>query len=129
LKFIQWGHRTPLMQLKEWQEVASDFSIVRPWANSQNARGTRVMLNGFLACTTSLLQKPPQAAALGVYILRALLQHFSLHPTTQLHLNQHSTNNQLFNNHINMSAPNVDKPNEGIIGQISNSVQNAANYV
>ena len=28
-----------------------------------------------------------------------------------------------------MSAPNVDKPNEGIIGQISNSVTNAANYV
>ncbi|PNS21898.1 hypothetical protein CAC42_496 [Sphaceloma murrayae] len=28
-----------------------------------------------------------------------------------------------------MSAPNVDKPNEGIVGQISNSVSNAANYV
>jgi Glucose-repressible protein Grg1 len=28
-----------------------------------------------------------------------------------------------------MSAPNLDKPNEGIIGQISNSVSNAANYV
>jgi hypothetical protein len=28
-----------------------------------------------------------------------------------------------------MSAPNVDKPNEGIVGQISNSVKNAANYV
>ncbi|CAI6333012.1 unnamed protein product [Periconia digitata] len=28
-----------------------------------------------------------------------------------------------------MSAPNVDKPNEGLVGQISNSVTNAANYV
>ena len=28
-----------------------------------------------------------------------------------------------------MSAPNVDKPNEGIVGQIANSVGNAANYV
>jgi len=28
-----------------------------------------------------------------------------------------------------MSAPNVDKPNEGIIGQVTNSVKNAANYV
>ncbi|KAF2437149.1 hypothetical protein EJ08DRAFT_644669 [Tothia fuscella] len=28
-----------------------------------------------------------------------------------------------------MSAPNADKPNEGIVGQISNSVKNAANYV
>lgn len=28
-----------------------------------------------------------------------------------------------------MSAPNVNKPNEGIIGQIGNSVANAANYV
>ncbi|KAK6349286.1 Ras- protein rsr1 [Orbilia blumenaviensis] len=28
-----------------------------------------------------------------------------------------------------MSAPNVDKPNEGILGQISNSVKNAGNYV
>lgn len=28
-----------------------------------------------------------------------------------------------------MSAPNVDKPNEGIIGQAANSVKNAANYV
>ncbi|KAE9983558.1 hypothetical protein BLS_004140 [Venturia inaequalis] len=28
-----------------------------------------------------------------------------------------------------MSAPNVDKPNEGIVGQISNSLGNAANYV
>ena len=28
-----------------------------------------------------------------------------------------------------MSAPNVDKPGEGIIGQISNSLGNAANYV
>ena len=28
-----------------------------------------------------------------------------------------------------MSAPNADKPNEGIIGQVANSVQNAANYV
>ena len=27
------------------------------------------------------------------------------------------------------NAPNVDKPNEGIIGQISNSIGNAANYV
>ncbi|KAI4750115.1 hypothetical protein E4T52_17042 [Aureobasidium sp. EXF-3400] len=28
-----------------------------------------------------------------------------------------------------MSAPNVDKPNEGIVGQITNSIANAANYV
>lgn len=28
-----------------------------------------------------------------------------------------------------MSAPNVDKPNEGIIGQIANSATNAVNYV
>ncbi|KAL1582107.1 hypothetical protein WHR41_09219 [Cladosporium halotolerans] len=28
-----------------------------------------------------------------------------------------------------MSAPNVNKPNEGIIGQAANSVKNAANYV
>jgi hypothetical protein len=28
-----------------------------------------------------------------------------------------------------MSAPNVDKPNEGIVGQIGNSINNAANYV
>jgi hypothetical protein len=28
-----------------------------------------------------------------------------------------------------MSAPNVDKPNEGIVGQVTNSVSNAANYV
>lgn len=28
-----------------------------------------------------------------------------------------------------MSAPNVDKPNEGIVGQVANSVKNAANYV
>jgi hypothetical protein len=28
-----------------------------------------------------------------------------------------------------MSAPNLDKPNEGIVGQITNSAKNAANYV
>jgi len=28
-----------------------------------------------------------------------------------------------------MSAPNVNKPNEGIVGQVTNSVKNAANYV
>ncbi|KAF3092844.1 Ras-related protein rsr1 [Orbilia oligospora] len=28
-----------------------------------------------------------------------------------------------------MSAPNVDKPNEGIVGQIGNSIKNAGNYV
>ena len=28
-----------------------------------------------------------------------------------------------------MSAPNVDQPNEGIIGQAANTVKNAANYV
>ena len=28
-----------------------------------------------------------------------------------------------------MSAPNVNKPNEGIIGQVTNSLSNAANYV
>jgi len=30
---------------------------------------------------------------------------------------------------IIMSAPSADAPNEGIVGQISNSVQNAAQYV
>lgn len=28
-----------------------------------------------------------------------------------------------------MSAPNVDKPNEGIVGQVANSLNNAATYV
>ena len=28
-----------------------------------------------------------------------------------------------------MSAPNADKPGEGIVGQTVNSVKNAANYV
>ena len=28
-----------------------------------------------------------------------------------------------------MSAPNIDKPNEGIVGQAVNSAKNAANYV
>jgi hypothetical protein len=28
-----------------------------------------------------------------------------------------------------MSAPNMDKPNEGILGQVKNTVTNAANYV
>lgn len=28
-----------------------------------------------------------------------------------------------------MPAPNVDQPNEGIVGQISNTIANAANYV
>ena len=28
-----------------------------------------------------------------------------------------------------MSAPNVDKPSEGIVGQVTNSLSNAANYV
>ncbi|EPS42146.1 hypothetical protein H072_3888 [Dactylellina haptotyla CBS 200.50] len=28
-----------------------------------------------------------------------------------------------------MSAPNVNKPNEGIVGQAMNSIGNAANYV
>ncbi|EMF16005.1 uncharacterized protein SEPMUDRAFT_124141 [Sphaerulina musiva SO2202] len=28
-----------------------------------------------------------------------------------------------------MSAPNANAPNEGIVGQIANSVSNAANYV
>ena len=28
-----------------------------------------------------------------------------------------------------MSAPNADKPNEGIVGQIANSASNAVNYV
>merc|ERR1712137_1317615 len=30
---------------------------------------------------------------------------------------------------INMSAPNANAPNEGIVGQVTNSVANAANYV
>lgn len=45
--------------------------------------------------------------------------------TTTNHLTTNLTNQQ----QIKMSAPNVDKPNEGIVGQISNSVTNAANYV
>jgi len=28
-----------------------------------------------------------------------------------------------------MSAPNVNKPNEGLVGQLANSAQNAVNYV
>ncbi|KAM0721532.1 hypothetical protein Q7P37_002457 [Cladosporium fusiforme] len=28
-----------------------------------------------------------------------------------------------------MSAPNVNAPNEGLVGQVTNSVKNAANYV
>jgi len=28
-----------------------------------------------------------------------------------------------------MSAPNANKPNEGIVGQVTNSLSNAANYV
>jgi len=28
-----------------------------------------------------------------------------------------------------MSAPNVNKPNEGILGQVKNTVENAGNYV
>jgi hypothetical protein len=28
-----------------------------------------------------------------------------------------------------MSAPNVDTPNEGIVGQVTNSIKNAGNYV
>lgn len=28
-----------------------------------------------------------------------------------------------------MSAPNVDAPNEGIVGQVTNSLGNAVNYV
>ncbi|TKX21110.1 hypothetical protein C1H76_6651 [Elsinoe australis] len=54
----------------------------------------------------------------------------NLHPaqsqsTKYFHPSQITTNP----NSINMSAPNADKPNEGIVGQISNSVSNAANYV
>merc|ERR1712183_1236247 len=30
---------------------------------------------------------------------------------------------------INMSAPNANAPNEGIVGQVTNSISNAANYV
>ncbi|THW91523.1 hypothetical protein D6D15_03787 [Aureobasidium pullulans] len=30
---------------------------------------------------------------------------------------------------IKMPAPNVDEPNQGIVGQIGNSIANAANYV
>ncbi|KAK6527201.1 Ras- protein rsr1 [Arthrobotrys megalospora] len=28
-----------------------------------------------------------------------------------------------------MSAPNVDKPNEGLVGQLGNSIKNAGNYL
>merc|ERR1712137_1077540 len=41
-------------------------------------------------------------------------------PSTQTKPNQPS---------INMSAPNANNPNEGIVGQAVNSVKNAANYV
>merc|ERR1711915_639129 len=30
---------------------------------------------------------------------------------------------------INMSAPNANAPNEGIVGQVTNSISNAAQYV
>merc|ERR1712029_979438 len=36
---------------------------------------------------------------------------------------------QTNNPSINMSAPNANNPNEGIVGQAVNSVKNAANYV
>lgn len=42
---------------------------------------------------------------------------------------KHSKHFQLPTQTINMSAPNVDRPNEGIVGQAVNSVKNAANYV
>ncbi|THZ37067.1 hypothetical protein D6C90_06822 [Aureobasidium pullulans] len=49
-------------------------------------------------------------------------------------INKHP-NNSLFkpnnqpNPHIKMSAPNANAPNEGIVGQIGNSLNNAAQYV
>jgi hypothetical protein len=45
--------------------------------------------------------------------------------------NQTNNHKLFFSNQksIIMSAPNVDKPNEGIVGQVTNSISNAANYV
>ncbi|KAK1084605.1 hypothetical protein LTR48_005304, partial [Friedmanniomyces endolithicus] len=72
----------------------------------------------------------------------AYIKTFSFSPLTQTHTLATTTTlpphlphqtkpnpptNQPHN--LNMSAPNVDKPNEGIVGQITNSVTNAANYV
>jgi len=52
-------------------------------------------------------------------------QAYHYHHNLPPHL-PHQTNPQ---HTLKMSAPNVDKPNEGIVGQITNSVTNAANYV
>ncbi|KAJ4341403.1 Ras- protein rsr1 [Didymella glomerata] len=49
------------------------------------------------------------------------------HHNTQLHYS--TTFTQPTHPTIKMSAPNANKPNEGIIGQIGNSISNAANYV
>merc|ERR1711939_659133 len=52
-------------------------------------------------------------------------KHYSFHNNYHTHSTLPTTNHQS----INMSAPNVDAPNEGIVGQAVNSVKNAANYV
>lgn len=46
-----------------------------------------------------------------------------------LNVNCHTSPTTVFSLSPKMSAPNFDKPNEGIIGQAANSVKNAANYV
>ncbi|KAK1819263.1 hypothetical protein LTR12_006333 [Friedmanniomyces endolithicus] len=62
------------------------------------------------------------------------LLSFTTHTNTHAYHNlpphlPHQTNPTHRPHTLKMSAPNVDKPNEGIVGQITNSVTNAANYV
>jgi hypothetical protein len=47
----------------------------------------------------------------------------------QLYYNFFNSKPTLPTKPINMSAPNANTPNEGIVGQAVNSVKNAANYV
>merc|ERR1712183_89198 len=52
--------------------------------------------------------------------------HTHSHPTqTNTQLKPTNLTHQI----INMSAPNANAPNEGIVGQVTNSISNAANYV
>merc|ERR1712063_244835 len=53
---------------------------------------------------------------MGTHTLIQQLKH-TLKPTNPTHQT------------INMSAPNANAPNEGIVGQVTNSISNAANYV
>merc|ERR1712137_968772 len=53
---------------------------------------------------------------MGTHTLIQQLKH-TLKPTNPTHQT------------INMSAPNANAPNEGIVGQVTNSISNAAQYV